>query len=83
MFKIADLLSIVDEYRRVTGAEDRTVSSRVFADSKKLGALRNGADITTARFNDAVMWFSANWPEGAIWPDCIDRPALDEKVAAE
>jgi hypothetical protein len=83
MFKIADLISIVDEYRRVTGTEDRTVSSRVFADSKKLGALRSGADITTSRFNDAVMWFSENWPNGAVWPVGLDRPALDQKVAAE
>lgn len=80
MFKITDLISIADEYRRATGAEDRTVSSRVFADSKKLGALRSGADITTSRFNDAVMWFSENWPEGANWPDGIDRPL---KEAAE
>lgn len=76
MFQIAHLLTIVDEYRRVTRTEDRTVSSRVFADSKKLSALRTGADITTSRFNDAVVWFSKNWPEGAVWPDCIQRPAI-------
>jgi hypothetical protein len=78
MFQIAHLLALADEYQRVTSAEDKTLSFRVFGDSKKLSALRGDADITTARFNGAVHWFAANWPEGATWPAAVERP----KVAA-
>ena len=71
MLEIAHLLLIADEYKRATGLEDVTVSHRVFGDSKKLSALRGESDITVGRFNTAVAWFAANWPDGAIWPDGV------------
>jgi hypothetical protein len=83
MFDIADLLLISDAYQRASGVAEKTVSGRVFADSKKLGALRTGADLTTARFNEAIHWFSDNWPAGAVWPDCaIVRPEPRSVVEA-
>lgn len=78
MMQIAHLLKLADEYQRVSSVEDKTLSFRVFGDSKKLSALRVKADITTQRFNAAVNWFAANWPEKAKWPREIERP----KVAA-
>jgi hypothetical protein len=78
MPQIADLLALADEYQRIDPVEDKTLSSRVFADSKKLTALRTDSDITVGRFNSAVQWFSDNWPPGAVWPKGIVRP----KVAA-
>lgn len=78
MLQIAHLLSLADEYQRVDPVEDKTLSSRVFDDGKKLTALRSDKDITVSRFNAAVQWFSDNWPEGAEWPKGIARP----KVAA-
>ncbi|HEX5934219.1 MAG TPA: hypothetical protein VFY63_08635 [Pseudorhizobium sp.] len=75
MFDIADLLLISEAYGRASGVSEKTVSGRVFTDSKKLAALRAGADLTTGRFNDAIHWFSDNWPADAVWPDCgIARP---------
>ncbi|WP_244564372.1 hypothetical protein [Rhizobium sp. RU36D] len=83
MFKIADLLLISEAYGRACGVEEKTVSGRVFGDSKKLAALRGGADLTTARFNDAIRWFSLNWPENATWPEGgIDRPSSNQHEAA-
>lgn len=52
------------------------VSTLVFNDGSKLGTLATGdADIGTRRLVRAMAWFSQNWPEGAAWPDGIDRPA--------
>jgi len=76
MMQITHLLALADEYRRATGIEDKTLSFRVFGDSKKLAALRGEADITTARFNAAVTWFASNWPDAAIWPSTIQRPRV-------
>lgn len=78
MINIQHLLSVVDAYRLATGTEDKTVSSRVFADSKKLAALRSGSDLTVSRFNDALRWFSANWPDEAAWPLDVDRPFVEQ-----
>lgn len=74
MINIQHLLTVADVYREALGIEDKTVSSRVFDDSKKLTALRSGSDLTVSRFNDALRWFSANWPDDAEWPTSVSRP---------
>jgi len=74
MIDLKHLLILAKEYKRATGKEDTTISSRVFGDGKKLSALKSGADITTTRFNAAIIWFSENWPEKARWPKDLERP---------
>lgn len=76
MITEADLVAVIDVYAAATGASDTTISSRVFADSKKLDALRRGASITLRRANEALQWFSNNWPEGAEWPFGLPRPEV-------
>lgn len=76
MLQIAHLLALANEFQRVSPTEDKTLSFRVFGDSKKLTALREGSDITTGRFNGAVHWFSDHWPDGAVWPKGITRPRV-------
>lgn len=73
------LLALADAYGAAHKIESSTVSWRVFGDTKKLGAIREGADIQMRRFEKAVRWFSANWPAGVDWPAGIPRP---ETVAA-
>ncbi|MGR3823838.1 MAG: hypothetical protein ACU0A5_14815 [Salipiger marinus] len=69
MQTIESLLALADAYKRAAGVDhDSTVSHRVFRDSKKLTALRKGADISLRRFNDAMRWFELNWPEGSDFP---------------
>lgn len=84
MSAIEQLLLVAEEYRRATGLDTKTVSWRIFEDSKKLDAMRkDGADIQTRRFEKAMRWLSANWPEGAKWPKDVDRPPVNpEEVAA-
>lgn len=76
MMSIANLLMIADAYKSAAGIQnDTTVSNRVFGDSKKLGALRRGsADITVSRFNAALAWFAAHWPDGSVRPSELPTP---------
>lgn len=74
MLTVDHLLRLADVYRRATALEEVTLSHRLFADSKKLNAMRDGADITVKRFNNALLWFAANWPADVAWPDDIPRP---------
>lgn len=74
MLEISHLLQVVDAYRAATGVPDTTISNRLFADTKKIANLRAGADLYTARFNHAMRWLDANWPEGAVWPAGVVRP---------
>lgn len=81
MLNTEHLTTLADAYGRALTLEEKTVSSRVFQDSKKLGAIRAGSDITVSRYNSAIEWFSANWPEGAVWPHDVPRPASAETAA--
>lgn len=68
------LITIASAYLTASDArQESTVSHRVFGDTKKLAALRAGADITLGRFNAAMTWFASNWPEAAEMPDAL-RP---------
>jgi hypothetical protein len=75
MTEIAHLLSLADAFIAATSIKEVTLSHRVFGDSKKLAAIRKGADITLGRFNAALEWFSLNWPADAEWPSEVARPA--------
>ena len=81
MLNTDHLTTLADVYGRALTLEEKTVSSRVFQDSKKLGAIRAGSDITVGRYNAALEWFSANWPSDAVWPDGVPRPANAETAA--
>lgn len=81
MFEIHHLILLAAEYARLERVEEKTVSNRVFSDSKKLAAMRAGGDITVGRFNAAMLWFCANWPEGADWPEGVARPVLHPEAA--
>ena len=74
MLQIAHLIALADEYQRACPIEDKTLSFRIFGDSKKLTALRGTSDLLTGRYNAAIAWFSANWPEKAKWPAEVARP---------
>lgn len=75
MLNIEHLLTLADEYGKAAKFEEATVSTRVFNDGKKLGAIRSGAaGITIRRYNTAIEWFAANWPENAAWPTDVPRP---------
>lgn len=77
MLNTKHLLKVAATYGKLTKVEEKTVSSRVFADSKKLRAIRDGADITVGRYNAALAWFSENWPDGKKWPDDVPRPGQE------
>lgn len=72
---IHQFLRLTREYERKANVAKTTLSYRLFRDSKKLRALEEGADIQTGRLEAAFAWLSANWPEAAVWPTDIPRPA--------
>lgn len=83
MATIEDLKRVALAFEALTDTPLRTLSSRIFDDGKRLKAVVAGtSDLTTARFDHAMQWFSANWPEGVAWPDEIDRPEAAEAAEA-
>lgn len=72
-----DILSLAHAYCLAAGVPLSTVSARVFDDGKRLQQIREGGGITLARYNKALCWFSANWPDNAVWPSHVERPLTE------
>jgi len=70
------LLAVARAYAEAEAVDLPVVSSRVFDDSKKLPAVASdAASVTLRRAEAALRWFSAHWPDGAVWPAGVPRPA--------
>lgn len=80
MLNKTHLLELADIYLAATGIKEQTLSGRIFNDQKTLAKLRGEGDLSTARFNWALTWYSTNWPEGAVWPEHIERPPVPAEV---
>jgi hypothetical protein len=69
-------------YAKARGISPSRVATIIFSSGAMYRRLTDGADITVGRFEDAVQWFSDNWPAGVEWPEGIRRPAPKAPEAA-
>lgn len=69
----ADLLLVCEEFARKTGMRETILSRHLFADAKRIGVVRNGADLHVSTWERAMSWLSDNWPEGEPWPEGVQR----------
>lgn len=76
------LLAVATTYAELQGHKSvKRVSTLLFNEGKKLDLLAEGKDLSTGNFERAMQWLSDNWPEGAVWPEGIARPAKNEAAA--
>jgi hypothetical protein len=80
---VDQLLKVSDAYANARRLSLSTVSTRVLGDGKRLPALVNGADISVRRFEQAMQWFSDNWPDDGRWPAAVQRPKPKRRRAAQ
>lgn len=76
------LLTVADAYAAARQLSRSRVSTIVFNAGLTLDRIASGRDLSTGNFERAMRWFSDNWPEGAVWPDKIARPAPAKGEAA-
>jgi hypothetical protein len=81
MSGIDQLLAVARAYATAAELDLSTVSWRSLGDTKKLGAIVDGADIQVRRLEKTMQWFSDNWPD-APWPADVPRPARTAAEAA-
>lgn len=79
---IKRLLTVIDKYLAATKLAEKTISFRIFGDSKTINQLRTGADITTGRLEMALLYMSDKWPDKTRWPRIVSRPRADRRQAA-
>lgn len=68
------LVKVATTYAAEKGLSLSRVSTIVFGDGKVLDRLQGSADLTTSRFEGAMLWFSNNWPADLEWPEGVTRP---------
>jgi hypothetical protein len=82
MNAINALFAVIETFAAARGISEARISTLVFRDGKRIDAIRRGADVGSRTLMRAMKWFSANWPEGAVWPADVPRPSpstpLDE-----
>jgi hypothetical protein len=76
------LLTLFEGYCASRTLSPSRVSTLVFNGGHVIERITSGGDVTTGRFEHAVQWFSANWPDGTPWPDDIPRPEPKLEEAA-
>jgi hypothetical protein len=82
MTLLGALKIVAERYGEARKLSAGRVSTLAFGDGTKLPHIFAGnADLTTARYERTMQWFSDNWPEGAEWPSQIERPAKSEAAA--
>lgn len=74
-----ELLTVADAYCEAKDLSLSRVSTLIFNDGKRLTAIREGKDLYTGRFEQALAFFSEHWPIGRAWPNGIERPRAMER----
>lgn len=67
------LLTVADAYASARRLSRARVSTIVFNAGLALDRIASGKDLTTGNWERAMTWFHENWPEGAKWPDGVER----------
>ncbi|MCC8945969.1 hypothetical protein H8A97_12890 [Bradyrhizobium sp. Arg62] len=70
------LIAAARAYCRAKDLSLSRVSTLIFNDGKRLDAIQAGGDLSTARYEHAMGWFSEHWPDLEPWPKGVERPAL-------
>lgn len=76
------LIAVADAYCAARRLSRSRVSTIVFSAGPALDRIAAGRDLNTGSWERAMRWFSENWPEGAVWPGHVERPAPSTTEAA-
>lgn len=76
------IVRLADQYARYHGMAASSLSTEIFNDGKRIDRLRSGLGVTVKTYNDALVWFSKNWPNAAVWPHDVPRPEAAEMEKA-
>jgi hypothetical protein len=76
------LIAVATAYSEATGTTLSTLSTRLFNGGSRLQSIAAGGDLNTRNFENAMQWFSDNWPEDLPWPAGAGRPARERATQA-
>lgn len=68
-------ITAFDAFVASSQVAESTLSDRLLKSGTRFRRIRAGSDISTGTFERAMQWLSDNWPEGAVWPEGVERPS--------
>jgi hypothetical protein len=68
---VLDLIETYGEANKISGSRVTTIA---MGSGNVYRTLKEGGNITLNRVEDAVRWFSTNWPADLAWPADVPRP---------
>lgn len=74
-----NLLTLADAYIGATGNTAATLSKKAHSDSAFFERLMDGKiSFSVRKYDEMVVWFRRNWPQGVPWPSGIAIPTRSE-----
>jgi hypothetical protein len=70
------LIALMETFAAAKGISPGRVGQILFSSGAKYDQLVAGADINVGRFEDAVKYLDAHWPDDLPWPEGLARPSL-------
>ncbi len=77
------LISTVQGFVAVSRMGQRRLSTILFGSGARFDQICAGSDISTGTYERVMLWLSDNWPEGAVWPEGVDRPGQCSSAASD
>jgi hypothetical protein len=77
------LISTVHGFVAGSRMGQRRLSTILFGSGARFDQICAGSDVSTGTYERVMRWLSDNWPEGAEWPQDVERPASQTREAAE
>lgn len=77
------LAAVGTEFSRATGRKPSGVWASAAKDGRFMERLERGQTFTAKVFDNAMRWFSDNWPENGVWPSGVARPAPTPAIQSE
>jgi hypothetical protein len=81
MTSIESLIAVFDAYAASSRQAEATVATKFLGRGNRMSELRAGGDMGARTIARALQAFSNHWPEGAVWPEGVERPALSSEAA--
>jgi hypothetical protein len=71
---VANLKAVSSAFALASRLKASTIWARAVGDARFMDRVESGAGFTVKTYDNALLWFSANWPDNAVWPATVARP---------
>jgi hypothetical protein len=75
---VANLSAVFAAFAKASNLSTSTIWLRAAKDARFMTRVEGGGSFTVKTYDAVISWFSANWPENAVWPESVVRPFQTE-----